>query len=49
MDLSKLADPLMKFAMSLVEGVLLPIHLTAVVSIADGKIQKSIYGRGNYR
>ena len=45
--LSKLADPLMKVALSLAKNVLAPLSLTAAMSAIDGSIQKKkIHGSG---
>ena len=43
---SKLADPLMKVAMSLAKNVLAPLGLTAAISAIDGSVQKKIHGSG---
>ena len=44
--LSRLADPLMKVALSLAKNVLAPLGLTAGMSAIDGGIQKKIHGSG---
>ena len=44
--LSKLADPLMKVALSLAKNVLAPLGLTAAMSAIDGSIQTKIHGSG---
>ena len=44
--LSKLADPLMKVALSLAKNVSAPLGLTAAMSAIDGRIQKKIHGSG---
>ena len=44
--LSKLAGPLMKVALPLDKNVLVPLGLTAAMSVIDGSIQKKIHGSG---
>ena len=44
--LSKLADPLMKVAITLAKNVLAPLDLKAAMSAVDGSIQKKIHGSG---
>ena len=44
--LSKLADPLMKFAVPLVKNILAPLGITATASAIDAGIQKKIYVSG---
>ena len=44
--LSKLADPLMRVALSLAKNALAPLGLTAAMSAIDGGIQKKIHGSG---